>query len=88
MWFLLGAIGWIIFAFWPAFVAKRKGYSFVLFFILSLFFFVITLIIAYLLNDKTKTAQDIIDDQIAEDALDKDEKEEIARLNRKKKRKS
>ncbi|MCX6728701.1 MAG: hypothetical protein NTV39_02955 [Candidatus Saccharibacteria bacterium] len=79
MWFLLGAIGWIIFAFWPAFVARRKGYSFVLFFILSLFFFVIALIVAYLLTDKTKTAQDIIDDRTAEAALDKEEKEELAR---------
>ena len=82
MWYMLGAIGWIIFAFWPAYIARRRGYSFVLFFILSVFFFVIALIIAYLLPDKTKTAQDIIDDRTAEAALDKEEKEELAKQRR------
>jgi phosphotransferase system glucose/maltose/N-acetylglucosamine-specific IIC component len=79
MWFILGAIGWIIFAFWPAYVARKKGYSFILFFILSIFFFFIALIIAYLLTDKTKTTLDIKDDRIAEAALNKEEKEELAR---------
>jgi hypothetical protein len=40
---------WIAFAFWPARVAARKGYSFLGFFILSLFIFVIALIIAFML---------------------------------------
>ncbi|HSS93433.1 MAG TPA: hypothetical protein VLR46_05505 [Candidatus Dormibacteraeota bacterium] len=35
-------------AFWPARVAKRKGYSWLLFFIFSLFLFFPALIVAYL----------------------------------------
>ena len=73
MWYLLGAILWVIFAFWPAIVAKRKGYSAVLFFILSIFLFVIALILAYLVPDKTKTAQDVADDKAVDKALEQEE---------------
>ena len=55
MWFGLGIIGliiWIAIAFWPARVAGRKGHSFVGYFILSLFFFPLALIMAYVVQDR------------------------------------
>jgi len=73
MFFVLGAFLWIMFAFWPAYVAKKKGYSFVLFFIFSLFTFVISLIVAYAMKDKNLTAQDIADDKAAEKILEREE---------------
>ena len=56
MWFGLGIIGliiWIAMAFWPARVAGRKGHSFIGYFILSLFFFPLALIMAYVVHDRT-----------------------------------
>lgn len=50
---VLGIVAWIALASWPAFIAKRKGYSFVLFFILGVFIsFLLALIIASVLKDK------------------------------------
>lgn len=72
-WYLLGAILWVIFAFWPAMVAKRKGYSFVLFFLFSLVFFFISLIVAYAIKDKNETPEDRAADEAAQRALDKEE---------------
>lgn len=46
------AILWIVIAFWPARVARRKGYSFIGFFIFSLFLFPIALLVAYMMRDK------------------------------------
>jgi hypothetical protein len=43
---------WILIAFWPARVASRKGHSFLLYFILSLFFFPLALILAYVVRDR------------------------------------
>jgi hypothetical protein len=54
-WFGLGLIGliiWIAIAFWPARVARRKGHSWLLFFIFSLFFFPAALIVAYVVRDR------------------------------------
>ena len=51
-WILLVFI-WIALAFWPARVAGRKGHSFFLYFILSLFFFPLALIMAYMVRDRT-----------------------------------
>ena len=56
MWFGVGIIGliiWIAIAFWPARVAGRKGHSFIGYFILSLFFFPLALILAYVASDRT-----------------------------------
>jgi hypothetical protein len=53
---LLGIIGliiWIAIAFWPARVAGRKGHSFIGYFILSLFFFPLAIILAYVVSDRT-----------------------------------
>lgn len=71
---VLGAVLWVFLAFWPATLAKRKGYSFILFFILSIIIsWLITLIIVLFLKDKTLTAQDIADDKAAAAALERDE---------------
>ena len=43
---------WIALAFWPARVAGRKGHSFVGYFVLSLFFFPLALILAYVVADR------------------------------------
>ncbi len=45
---------WIAIAFWPARVASRKGHSFFLYFLFSLFFFPAALIVAYLVRDRTR----------------------------------
>ncbi len=53
-WVVLGAAAlaiWIALAFWPARVADRKGHSFLGYFIFSLFFFPLALLIAYLSQD-------------------------------------
>jgi len=44
---------WVALAFWPARVAGRKGHSFFGYFILSLFFFPLALIMAYMVDDRT-----------------------------------
>ena len=49
---LLGLIIWVAIAFWPARVARRKGHSWLLFFIFSLFLFPAALIVAYLVRDR------------------------------------
>ena len=52
LWAILFIILWIAIAFWPARVASRKGHSFLLFFIFSLFFFPAALIVAYVVRDR------------------------------------
>jgi hypothetical protein len=49
---ILGLIIWIAIAFWPARVAGRKGHSFIGYFILSLIFFPLALIMAYVVRDR------------------------------------
>jgi hypothetical protein len=44
---------WVLLAFWPARVAGRKGHSFFGFFLLSLLFFPLALILAYMADDRT-----------------------------------
>jgi hypothetical protein len=59
MWFGLGIIGliiWLAIAFWPARVAARKGHSSFGYFLLSLFFFPLLLILAYAVEDRTRPA--------------------------------
>ena len=43
---------WIAIAFWPARVAARKGHSFLGYFLLSLLFFPLSLIMAYMVQDR------------------------------------
>jgi hypothetical protein len=47
---------WVAIAFWPARVARRKGHSFILYFIFSLIFFPLALITAYLVHDRAAPA--------------------------------
>jgi hypothetical protein len=57
--FLLGMILWVLLAFWPAMLAKRKGYSFILFLLLSWFVsFIITLLVVLILKDKNEISAD------------------------------
>ena len=53
-WFytLLVIVFWVLLAFWPARVAGRKGHSFFGYFVLSLFFFPLALILAYVVHDR------------------------------------
>jgi len=58
-WVLIGIaflIIWIALAFWPARVARRKGHSFIGYFIFSLIFFPLALITAYLVHDRSAPA--------------------------------
>ena len=49
---IIVAIIWIAIAFWPARVAGRKGHSFIGYFIFSLVFFPLALLVAYLVEDR------------------------------------
>jgi hypothetical protein len=44
---------WIAIAFWPARVASRKGHSFLGYFIFSLIFFPLALLVAYMSSDSS-----------------------------------
>ena len=46
---------WIMIAFWPARVAARKGHSFFLYFLFSLIFFPLALLVAYMVRDKNES---------------------------------
>lgn len=52
IWAVIVLFIWIAIAFWPARVAARKGHSFLGYFIFSLFFFPLALLVAYLSNDR------------------------------------
>ena len=47
---------WVAVAFWPARVAGRKGHSFFGFFLLSILFFPLALILAYVADDRAAVA--------------------------------
>lgn len=47
-WLIVSLI-WIAIAFWPARVAARKGHSFFWFFVFSLVFFPLALLVAYVI---------------------------------------
>ena len=54
---ILALVIWIALAFWPARVARRKGHSFIGYFIFSLFFFPAALITAYVVRDRRVVAR-------------------------------
>lgn len=54
IWGVIGLIIWIAIAFWPARVAGRKGHSFLGYFIFSLFFFPLALLVAYLSPNRNR----------------------------------
>ena len=49
---ILWAIVWVAIAFWPARIAARKGYSFIGFFLLSILFFPLALVLAFMVQDR------------------------------------
>jgi len=53
LWTTLFIVIWIAIAFWPARVAARKGHSFFGYFIFSLIFFPLALLVAYMVSDRT-----------------------------------
>lgn len=53
LWLAFIIFVWVIIAIWPGMLAKKKGYSFWLFFIISLFFWWITLFVVLFLKDKS-----------------------------------
>lgn len=53
VWSVIVLLIWIGIAFWPARVAGRKGHSFLGYFIFSLFFFPLALLVAYLAPNRT-----------------------------------
>ena len=56
LWTTIVLVIWIALAFWPARVAARKGHSFFGYFLFSIVFFPLALIVAYMVSDKTTTA--------------------------------
>lgn len=52
LFWILFTVVWVALAFWPARVAGRKGHSFFGYFVLSLFFFPLALIMAYMVHDR------------------------------------
>ena len=65
---------WVILAFWPAVMARKKGYSFALFLITALFLsWIISLIVVLFLKDKTETAEERADDKAVDEILEKQE---------------
>jgi len=56
LWWIIAVIIWVAIAFWPARVAARKGHSFIGYFLLSLVFFPLSLILAYVVQDRTRPA--------------------------------
>lgn len=71
---ILGLAIWLSLAFVPAYLAKKKGYSFLLFLILSWFVsFLATLLVVVLLKDRKMSAKDRADERAAEAALERDE---------------
>ena len=56
LWWIIAVIIWVAIAFWPARVAARKGHGFIGYFLLSLVFFPLSLILAYAVQDRTRPA--------------------------------
>ena len=54
---VLFVVAWVLLAFWPARVASRKGHSFLAYFLLSLIFFPLALVMAYVVQDRRRVAR-------------------------------
>jgi len=54
---VLFVVAWVLLAFWPARVASRKGHSFLGYFLLSLIFFPLALVMAYVVQDRRRVAR-------------------------------
>jgi competence protein ComGC len=70
---VLGIVAWVALAFWPATLAKKKGYSFILFLLIAIVIsWLLALIITLFLKDKNETAQDRADNAAAEAAIERE----------------
>lgn len=58
-WFVVICV-WVALAFWPARVAGRKGHSFLGYFVFSLFFFPAAIIVAYIVEDRSAAAVQLV----------------------------
>ena len=68
---ILGIVLWIVGAFWPAILARKKGYSFMLFFLISIIIsWLLALIVVLILKHKNETEEDRLADAAAEKALE------------------
>jgi hypothetical protein len=56
IWWTIIIIIWVAIAFWPARVAGRKGHSFWGYFVFSLIFFPLAIVMAYVVKDRTAGA--------------------------------
>jgi hypothetical protein len=54
IWMVFILFLWVLVAIWPAMLAQKKGYNFWLFFLISLFFWWITLFVVLFLKDKSQ----------------------------------
>jgi phosphotransferase system glucose/maltose/N-acetylglucosamine-specific IIC component len=69
---ILGLVAWILVAIWPARVAQNKGYGFILWFLISLFFWWATLFVVYfVLHDKTVTPEDREASEAVDELMDR-----------------
>lgn len=74
MLWILGIIIWVVLAFWPAILARKKGYSFILFLLIAwLISWLVALIIVLFLKDKNVTDAD----READKAVDKIKEQEL-----------
>ncbi len=70
---ILGIVLWVILALWPAYMAKKKGYSFLLFLLLGIVTsWLVSLIVALVVKNKNLTPQQIADDQAAQAAIERE----------------
>lgn len=71
---ILGIFLWVILALWPAYKAKKKGYSFILFLLLALVTsWLISLIVVLLIKDKNESPESRAANEAADKALEKEE---------------
>lgn len=60
VWYTIILFVWLILAFLPANIAKSKGQNFWLFFLISLFFWWITLFVALFMRDSTQKPSETV----------------------------
>lgn len=71
---ILGVFLWVIGALWPSYMAKKKGYSFILFLLISwLISWLVALIIVLFLKDKNETPESRAANAAADAVLAKEE---------------
>lgn len=71
---ILGVFLWIVGALWPSYMAKKKGYSFILFLLISwIISWLVALIIVLFLKDKNESPESRAASIAADAALAKEE---------------